>query len=95
MNPGAYRRCCSGPGVPPIRGGEFLARQALGIGGVALASLLANENLLAEAPSKPHDPAAHDLRPRPPRFPAQARAMISMFMHGGPSHVDCSTPSPS
>ena len=35
-------------------------------------------------PAKPHDPPALDLRPKPPHFPPQAKAMISLFMHGGP-----------
>ncbi len=47
---------------------------------------------LGRSPAKPVDVQAHDLRLRPPRFPAQARAMISLFMHGGPSHVDLLDP---
>jgi hypothetical protein len=67
---------------------QFLASQALGIGGVALAWLLADENHALAAPAKPHSPPVLDLRPKPPHFPPQAKAMISLFMHGGPSHVD-------
>jgi hypothetical protein len=29
-----------------------------------------------------------NLRPRQPHFAPKANAMISLFMHGGPSHVD-------
>ena len=73
---------------------EFLANQAFGIGGVALAWLLAEQKLLADAPAKPHDSLVLDLRPKPPHFPAQAKAMISLFQHGGPSHVDLLDPKP-
>jgi hypothetical protein len=33
-------------------------------------------------------PQSIDLKPKPSHFPAQAKAMISMFMQGGPSHMD-------
>jgi len=79
--------------IPPTRR-EFLAHQAMGIGGVALAWLLAEQNQSAAAPAKPHDPPALDLRPKTPHFPPQAKAMISLFMHGGPSHVDLLDPKP-
>jgi hypothetical protein len=79
--------------TPPSRR-EFLAHQAMGIGGVALAWLLAEQNQSAAAPAKPHDPPALDLRPKTPHFPPQAKAMISLFMHGGPSHVDLLDPKP-
>ena len=35
-----------------------------------------------------------DLKPKPPHFAPKATAMISMFMHGGPSHVDLLDPKP-
>jgi hypothetical protein len=79
--------------TPPSRR-EFLAHQAMGIGGVALAWLLAEQNQSLAAPAKPHDPPALDLRPKTPHFPPQAKAMISLFMHGGPSHVDLLDPKP-
>ena len=31
---------------------------------------------------------------RPPHFPARAKAVIQLFMHGGPSHVDLLDPKP-
>jgi hypothetical protein len=80
---------------------EFLLRYAGGIGGIALASLLSEDGLLAaegSAPEKPpHIPRGErrfDLSPKPPHFPPQARAVISLFMHGGPSHVDLMDPKP-
>ncbi|MFO1066384.1 MAG: DUF1501 domain-containing protein [Pirellulales bacterium] len=39
---------------------------------------------------KPHN----DLLPRAPHFAPKAKAMISLFQHGGPSHVDLTDPKP-
>jgi uncharacterized protein (DUF1501 family) len=72
---------------------QFLANNALGMGSVALACLLGEERLLA-APHMPREDRAFDLSPRPPYAPPRARAMISLFMHGGPSHVDLLDPKP-
>ena len=73
---------------------QFLTRNAMGIGSVALAWLLAEDDLLATPPSVPRKPQSFDLRPKVPHFEPQARAMISLFMHGGPSHVDLFDPKP-
>jgi Protein of unknown function (DUF1501) len=72
----------------------FLEHSAMGLGGVALACLLNEDRALANPPTKPPDPHAFDLRPHAPQFPAQAKAMISLFMSGGPSHVDLLDPKP-
>ena len=64
---------------------EMLARCANGFGGVALASLLANE-----AVAKPTNPLA----PKPSHFPAKAKSIIFLYMDGGPSHVDTFDPKP-
>lgn len=72
---------------------EFLATSALGMGSVALACLLRDEKLLA-APHVPRQNPAFDMVPKPPHAPPKARAMISLFMHGGPSHVDLFDPKP-
>ncbi len=73
---------------------HFLATNALGIGGVALAWLLKQDGLLA-APSRPElEPHKFDLAPKPPHAPPRARAMISLFMQGGPSHLDLFDPKP-
>jgi hypothetical protein len=78
---------------------EFLARAGGGIGGLALASLLGPENLLAAAPparptrNTPH-PTPDPLVARPPHFPARAKRVISLFMFGGISHVDTFDPKP-
>src|SRR5262245_57099362 len=77
---------------------HFLAQQSLGIGSVALAWLL-NQDALRAAPAKaPVKPTlekpTYNLRPKSPPQPAKARAMISIFMQGGPSHIDLFDPKP-
>ncbi|MFN3485216.1 MAG: DUF1501 domain-containing protein [Planctomycetota bacterium] len=62
---------------------ELLARAGGGIGILALADLLKQEGLLAQ-PGPSRDPLA----PRAPHFPARAKAVIWIFINGGPSHVD-------
>jgi hypothetical protein len=66
---------------------EVLARMGGGFGGVALAALLADAAPMASA-------LPHDLTPRVPPRPAKAKAVIQLFMHGGPSHVDLLDPKP-
>jgi hypothetical protein len=74
---------------------QFLAQSAFGIGSLALAHLLMQDGLLAESgPSKPGENLPLNLQPRPPHFAPKATAMISLFMHGGPSHVDLLDPKP-
>ena len=72
---------------------EFLASSALGMGSVALACLLRDDALLA-APHVPRENPAFDMAPKRPHAAPKARAMISLFMHGGPSHVDLFDPKP-
>ncbi len=73
----------------------FLSNTAGGVGFFALAHLLQREGLLAaEGPSKPGENLPASLAPRKPHFAPKAKAMISLFMHGGPSHVDLFDPKP-
>jgi len=68
----------------------FLTRRAmlqqcgLGFGHLALLNMLAGGARSVSAGVS----AAHPLMTRPPVFPARARRVIFLFMHGGPSHVD-------
>src|SRR5262245_3598464 len=73
---------------------RFLRRNAMGVGSVALAWLLREEGLLATPANVPRHPPSFDLKPKPSSRPPQARAMISLFMHGGPSHIDLFDPKP-
>lgn len=72
---------------------RLLSRSAFGIGSFALAHLLQQDGALA-APPKPAENLPLDLRQRRPHFAPTAKAMISLFMHGGPSHVDLFDPKP-
>ena len=66
-----------------------LLRLGGGFGGLALGSLLAPSSLIEGAES-----SGFNLLPRPSRNPPRARAVIQLFMHGGPSHVDLLDPKP-
>jgi hypothetical protein len=73
---------------------QVLQHGTFGIGSVALAWLLNEQRLLAE-PAKPDMEKKHfDLKPKAPHFAPKAKAMISLFMQGGPSHVDLFDPKP-
>ncbi|MGC4044146.1 MAG: DUF1501 domain-containing protein [Armatimonas sp.] len=63
---------------------EFLARAGGGIGGLALATLLAGE---AHAEANP-------LAPKKPHFAPKAKRVISIFCFGGLSHMDTFDPKP-
>ncbi|MFM7150328.1 MAG: DUF1501 domain-containing protein [Gemmataceae bacterium] len=73
---------------------DFLLRNAFGVGSFALAHLMQQDRLLAEKPAKPGENLPLDLKPRSPHFEPKAKAIISLFMHGGPSHVDLLDPKP-
>ncbi len=74
---------------------HFLATHALGIGSIALAWLLDREKLLADQPSRPElEHHVFDLKPKAPPLRPRAQAMISLFMQGGPSHIDLLDPKP-
>jgi hypothetical protein len=73
---------------------ELLANSTFGVASLALACLLREEGLLA-SPVKPDlHPRKFDLTAKPPHFAAKAKAMISLFMQGGPSHIDLFDPRP-
>ncbi len=73
---------------------HFLQSSGFGLGGLAFASLLREEGLLA-APVKPLlGGEGFDLKPKAPSAPGRARAMISLFMMGGPSQMDLFDPKP-
>lgn len=74
---------------------HFLSSSSLGIGSVALAWLLREEGLLHAEPAKPDlEPQQFDLKARKPPHEPRAKAMISLFMQGGPSHIDLFDPKP-
>jgi hypothetical protein len=66
----------------------------MGVGSLALAWLLNQEGVLA-APQQPElAPRSFDTLPKSPRHSPQATAMISLWMQGGPSHLDLFDPKP-
>jgi hypothetical protein len=73
---------------------RFLASSTFGVGSLALACLLHEDRLLAEPVRPELEPHKFDLTPKPPHFAPRARAMISLFMQGGPSHIDLLDPKP-
>ena len=81
--------------VPSTRR-HFLGSNAMGLGGLALAWLLNEDKALAgNGPVMPDlTRRTYDLKPKPPHSKPRARAMISMFMSGGPSHIDLFDPKP-
>jgi hypothetical protein len=69
----------------PFSRREMLGQLACGFGSVALTGMLASE-------SAGH--ASNPLTVRGPHFPARAKRVIFLFMHGGVSHVDTFDPKP-
>jgi Protein of unknown function (DUF1501) len=74
---------------------QFLSRRRFlweiggGIAGLALCDLLKQQELLAST-----GVAESPLLPKKPHFPAKAKAVISLFMNGGTSHLDTFDPKP-
>ena len=77
---------------------HVLQSSAFGLSSLGAAWLLKQDGLLAEqsgAPPKPAlEPQVFDLSPKQPPHEAKAKAMISMFMIGGPSQIDLFDPKP-
>jgi hypothetical protein len=78
--------------APYLSRRQWLARAGLGLGACALIDLLQRDGRsgLLAAPAA----NARPLAPRPGHFPARARRVIYLFMHGGPSQVDTFDPKP-
>jgi hypothetical protein len=66
---------------------QAISQMGAGFGGVALATMLADSGSANAAP-------AHSVLSKQPHFPPRAKAVIQLFMHGGPSHVDLLDPKP-
>lgn len=66
---------------------HLLRQSACGFGNLAFLSLLAQSAMAELVNSGP-------LTPRSPSFPATAKRVIFLFMHGGVSHVDSFDPKP-
>lgn len=68
--------------LPPVSRRTLLKELSSGFGYIAFAGL----STVASAAD--HDRKASPLAPKPPHFPARARRVIFLCMHGAPSHVD-------
>ena len=72
---------------------EFLTRAGSGFGAVALTYLLEADGVLPSL-GVVERAAANPLAPKKPHHPPQAKAIIWLFMEGGPSHLDTFDPKP-
>lgn len=88
MAPSQTVRRRAKPAQPSRR--AFLSRTGSGLGGIALAHLLNSEGALSPALAAP----TNSLAAKPPHHPPRARAIIWLFMEGGPSHIDLFDPKP-
>ncbi|MBL8828886.1 MAG: DUF1501 domain-containing protein [Planctomycetaceae bacterium] len=66
---------------------DFLVQSGLGLGSIALQTLLASQTPAAERRQSPLDA-------KPPMHKPRAKNVIFLFMEGGPSHVDLLDPKP-
>lgn len=73
---------------------QLLRDTTFGVGSVALAYLLNQERLLGNPAIADAERKHFDLRPKKPHHEPRAKAMISLFMQGGPSHMDLLDPKP-
>lgn len=69
---------------PDISRRQYLQNCGAGFGAVALTHMLAR----TAAAQAPEPEISNPLLCRPGHFPARAKRVIFLFMHGGPSHVD-------
>ena len=67
---------------------DFLFRAGEGISGIALAAMLQQDGLLAAENVCDTQGITSPTAPRQPHFEPRAKAVISLFMSGGVSHVD-------
>jgi hypothetical protein len=73
----------------PLSRRQLLCHTGTGLGLLGLATLLGDT-----AASPPQATTTNPLAPHPPHFPAKAKAMIHIYLNGGPSQVDTFDPKP-
>ncbi|QDU37724.1 hypothetical protein Mal4_20410 [Maioricimonas rarisocia] len=73
---------------------HFLAGSAMSVSSVALAWLLQHDQARGNPSKPPLEPETFDTTPKTPQHEPRARAMISLWMQGGPSHHDMFDPKP-
>ncbi|MEK6234444.1 MAG: DUF1501 domain-containing protein, partial [Planctomycetales bacterium] len=73
---------------------HFLESNAMGLSSLALAWLLAERSSQGDSPKPLLERPRFDLTAKPPHAEPRAKAMISLWMQGGPSHIDLFDPKP-
>ncbi|ADV61745.1 protein of unknown function DUF1501 [Isosphaera pallida ATCC 43644] len=76
---------------------QLLQRCGMGMGALALGSVLAEATGLASTPAARGDQlnrGVNPLLPKSPHFAPKAKRVVHLFMNGGPSHVDTFDPKP-
>src|SRR5258706_15261665 len=75
---------------------DFFGRFCDGVHGAALAWLMSRDLFAGSSLSEPNveDHRTPDLKPRTPHFAPKAKAVIHLFMNGGPSQMDLFDPKP-
>src|ERR1041384_3891397 len=72
---------------------DIFVNTTRGIGGLAFASLLAGDGLLA-ADTKKNSTEPNPFAPKPPHFAPKAKQCIFIYMEGGVSQLDLFDPKP-
>ena len=75
-----------------IKRRDFFSRITNGLHGAALATLFGSELATSPAHAAHGGPVLHDLTPKEPHIQPRAKAVIQLFMNGGPSQVDLFDP---
>lgn len=75
---------------------EFLRRSGVGFGALALAGMLSESGaeLVAGDGESAGQTNPNPMAPKKPHFEPKAKAVIHLFMNGGPSHIDTFDPKP-
>lgn len=73
---------------------HFLTAGSFGLTSLALTYLMQQDSAGADPVKPPLEPQSFDLTPKQPAVAPRARAMISLWMQGGPSHHDLFDPKP-
>ncbi len=85
----------SQPHVVPVRTRrEFITRAGSGLGALALGYLLDRDGFAPQALAAAAKNPINPLAPKTPHHAPKAKAIIWLFMEGGPSHVDTFDPKP-
>ncbi len=79
----------------PISRREMLCQAGTGLGIMGLAGVLGLDRVGADIPTAAQGTLDSPLSPRAPHFAPRAKALIHIYLNGGPSHLDTFDPKPS